>query len=238
MGIDETQSGTRMKLEDFARNLRGVNAGKDFDFEYLKLIYETIKYNEIILPEEHDNKHAFDYTWKELLHKTDAAGEMVICKSNIYDSQIFSATWKPIIATLSYVFMSATDDAVFSRVITGFDQCAKIAAKYQITEALDHIVRCLSYISTLSTENPPSTALNTEIQVKGNSIMVSELAVKFGRDFKAQLGTVVLFRVLTGNEGVLKEGWNHVCHPAKLRTLGLLTRSRLSGYGSTCLLTP
>jgi brefeldin A-resistance guanine nucleotide exchange factor 1 len=216
VGIDETQSGTRMKLEDFARNLRGVNNGKDFDLEYLKLIYETIKYNEIILPEEHDNKHAFDYTWKELLHKTDTAGEMAICKTNIYDAQMFAATWKPVVATLSYVFMSATDDAVFSRVITGFDQCARIAAKYEVTEALDHIVRCLSTISTLGTENPPSTALNTEIQVNGNSVMVSELAVKFGRDFKAQLGTVVLFRVITGNESVLKDGWDHVCPPAQL----------------------
>jgi len=30
--------------------------------------------------------------------------------------------------------------------------------------------------------------------------MVSELAVKFGRDFKAQLSAVVLFRVVNGSE--------------------------------------
>jgi len=201
-----------MKYEDFARNLRGVNNSKDFDPEYLKIIYETIKHNEIILPDEHDNKHAFDYTWRELLHKTETAGNLDICNTNIYDAQMFAATWRPVIATLSFVFMSATDDAVFSRVITGFDQCARIAAKYKITEALDHIVKCLSTISTLGTETPPSTELNTEIQVNGNSVMVSELAVKFGRDFKAQLGTVVLFRVMTGNEGVLHDGWNHVSY--------------------------
>ena len=199
-----------MKVEDFARNLRGVNGGKDFDTGYLKLTYDTIKYHEIILPDEHDNKHAFDYAWKELLHKTDTAGDMSICNTNIYDDQMFSTTWKPVVATLSYVFMSATDNAVFSRVIQGFVQCARIAAKYKITEALDHIVRCLSTISTLGTENPPSTVLNTEIQVHGNSVMVSELAVKFGRDFKAQLGTMVLFRAITGNEGVLDNGWNYI----------------------------
>ncbi|KAI5846901.1 hypothetical protein BZA05DRAFT_376959 [Tricharina praecox] len=204
------KNGSRMTLEQFGRNLRGVNNGKDFAPEYLQLIYETIKHHEIILPTEHDNKHAFDYAWKELLHNADSAGELSICNTNIYDAQMFAATWKPVVATLSYVFMSATDDAVFARVITGFDQCARIAAKYKITEALDHIVRCLSTISTLGTENPPSTALNTEIQVNGNSVMVSELAVKFGRDFKAQLGTVVLFRVITGNEGVLLNGWNHI----------------------------
>lgn len=199
-----------MKYEDFARNLRGVNNGKDFDPEYLKQVYETIKNNEIILPTEHDNKHGFDYAWRELLTKTNNAGDLDICNTNIYDAQMFAATWRPVVATLSYVFISATDDTVFSRVITGFDQCARIAAKYKVTEAIDHIVKCLSTISTLATENPPSTDMNKEIQVQGNSVMVSNLAVRFGSNFKAQLGTVVLFRVLTGNESVLNTGWDYV----------------------------
>ncbi|KAL7276188.1 GDP/GTP exchange factor for ARF [Rhizina undulata] len=200
----------RMKYEDFAKNLRGVNAGKDFAPEFLQSIYDAIKSNEIILPDEHDNKHAFDYAWKELLQSTEAAGELTICNTNIYDAHMFAATWKPIVATLSYVFMSATDDAVFSRVIAGFDQCSRIAAKYEVTEALDHIVRCLSIISTLATLSPPSTALNTEVQTSGNNIMVSELAVRFGRDYKAQLATIVLFKVVNGNEKVIANGWNPI----------------------------
>lgn len=199
-----------MKYEDFAKNLKGVNDGKDFEPEYVQLIFDAIKNNEIILPDEHDNKHAFDYAWREMLTKTSAAGDMVIYNTNIYDAQMFAATWKPVVATLSYVFMSATDDAVFSRVITGFDQCARISAKYNLSDALDHIIRCLGIISTLSTDSPPSTALNTEVKVHGNSVMVSELAVKFGRDFKAQLATVVLFRVVMGNEGVINTGWDSI----------------------------
>ena len=42
--------------------------------------------------------------------------------------------------------------------------------------------------------------------------MVSELAVKFGRDNKAQLACVVLFGVISGNEAKIKQGWNHVSH--------------------------
>ena len=199
-----------MKKEDFARNLRGVNGGKDFDPEYLQSIYTTIKTREIILPDEHDNKDAFDYAWKELLIKAESVSDLTICDTNIYDAQMFAKTWRPIIATLSYVFMSATDDAVFSRVITGFDQCAQIATKYKLNECLDRIVQCLSIISTLATETPPSTALNTEMKVNDGSVMISELAVKFGRDFKAQLATVVMFRVISGNEAILKMGWTPV----------------------------
>jgi golgi-specific brefeldin A-resistance guanine nucleotide exchange factor 1 len=81
-----------------------------------------------------------------------------------------------------------------------------------LTEAVDQVVYCLSYITTLSTETPSNTALNTEIQVGENSVMVSELAVKFGRDFKAQLATVVLFRVVTGSEAIISESWKHVSY--------------------------
>ncbi|PQE10189.1 Sec7 domain-containing protein [Rutstroemia sp. NJR-2017a WRK4] len=201
----------RMGLEDFARNLRGVNGGKDFTPEYVNHIFESIRDNEIILPEEHDNKDAFDYAWKELLLKTESAGDLVLCDTNIYDADMFASTWKPVVSTLSYVFMSASDDAVFERVIAGFDQCVRIAAKYGLTEVIDQVVYCLSYITTLATEIPSNISLNTEVQVGKNSVMVSELAVKFGRDVKAQLATVVLFRVVSGCEQLLGEAsWKYI----------------------------
>ena len=204
------KSQNRMTCTGFARNLRGVNAGGDFAPEFLQEIYDSIKQNEIILPDEHENKHAFDYAWKELLLKSSSTGELVVGDTNIYDAEMFEATWKPVVATLSYVFMSASDDAVYSRVVMGFDQCAQIAAKCGLTEAFDRIIFCLASISTLATDSPPSTSLNTEVQAGEKSVMVSELAVKFGRDFRAQLATVVLFRVLCGNESVVRNSWKYV----------------------------
>ncbi|KAI1814674.1 Sec7-domain-containing protein [Poronia punctata] len=202
----------RMELADFARQVRGVNDGKDFAPDFLEATFDAIRTNEIILPDEHDNHHAFEYAWRELLLKTESAGPLVYCPTNIYDADMFAATWKPIVSTLSYVFMSATDDAVFSRVVTGFDQCAQIAAKYGITEALDHIIQNLSYMTTLDNEELSNTVLNTEVKVSDDtdSVMVSELAVKLGRDFKAQLATLVLFRVVNGSEDIIRRGWEHI----------------------------
>ena len=206
---------SRMALNDFAKNLRGVNGGKDFDPDYLRDIYDSIKTNEIILPDEHDNRHAFDYAWKELLMKAQTTGDLVICNTNIYDADIFEATWKPVVATLSYVFMSASEDAVYQRVVAGFDQCGQIAATYGITEALDHIIFCLSTITKLAANVTQNTTLNTEVQAGKRSVMVSELAVKFGRDYRAQLATVVLFKgVVAGNEAKIRDGWKHVRHSA------------------------
>lgn len=218
----------RMELTDFARQVRGVNDGKDFAPEFLQATFEAIRTNEIILPDEHNNHHAFDYAWRELLLKTESAGPLVHCNTNIYDADMFAATWKPIVSTLSYVFMSATDDAVFSRVVTGFDQCAQIAAKYGITEALDRIIQNLSYMTTLDNESLSNTLLNTEVKVSddGGSVMVSELAVKLGRDFKAQLATLVLFRVVKGSEHIIRNGWEHVSVPPVIPGLVILTRCR------------
>ncbi|CAD0056306.1 unnamed protein product [Aureobasidium pullulans] len=181
----------------------------DFEPEYLQGIYDSIKTREIILPEEHDNKHAFEHAWKELLIKTQTAQDLVLCDTNIYDADMFAATWRPVVATLNYVFMSATDDTVFQRVISGFDQCAQIAAKHGLHDCLDHIIASLAQISTLATEAPPSTALNTEVQANGKSIMVSKFAVEFGRENKAQLATLVLFRIINGHEAAIRNGWTH-----------------------------
>ncbi|RKF61140.1 Uncharacterized protein OnM2_044001 [Erysiphe neolycopersici] len=200
----------RMTFEQFSNNLRGVNAGKDFDPKYLQDVYDSIKSNEIILPDEHDNKLSFDYTWKELLLKTESAGHLIVCDTNIFDADMFESLWRPLVATLSYVFISASDDPVLSRVITGFDQCAQIAAKYGLTEALDHIVYSLSYITSLATEDPLNTALNTEVRIDDSSVMVSELSVRFGREFKAQLATVVLFRIINGSEHIINSSWKHI----------------------------
>ena len=210
----------RMDQPAFAKNLRGVNNGKDFAPEYLQEIYDSIKNNEIILPDEHDNKHAFDHAWKELLLKTNSAGDLIICNTNIFDADMFEATWKPVVATLSYVFMSASEDAVYQRVVAGFHQCAQIAAKYKLTDALDHIIYCLSTISTLASENAPNTSLNTEVQIDKRKVMVSELAVKFGRDYRAQLSTVVLFKgVIVGNESAINNGWRYVGYLKLLNSL-------------------
>lgn len=199
-----------MQVEDFAKNLRGVNGGKNFEIEYLQAVYDAIRTNEIILPEEHDNKHAMDHAWKELLTKTDAAGPLIVCDTNIFDADMFAATWRPIVSTLSYVFMSATDDTVFMRIVSGFDECARIAAKYNITEALDQIIYALSLMTTLSTEIVSNTSLNTEVQVDERTVMVSELAVKLGRNFRAQLAILVLFRVVTSKEHIIRKGWKDV----------------------------
>lgn len=228
--LHNPQVKNRMTFEQYKNNLRSVNDNKDFAVEYLDEIYNAIKHNEIIMPSEHDNRAGFDYAWKGLLQKAHSAGQMLVCQdTNSYDAEMFRATWKPVVATLAYVFTSATDDMVFMRVITGFDHCAQIATRYGLYEVLDYIILCLSKISTLSVEPMINSAADsTEIQVDGSSITVSELSVRFGRNYKAQLATVVLFRVVRGNEHLVRAGWRDILYI----WLNLFTNSLISPYFS------
>lgn len=41
-----------MTLEEFRKNLKGVNGGKDFEQDILEDMYHAIKNEEIVMPEE------------------------------------------------------------------------------------------------------------------------------------------------------------------------------------------
>lgn len=196
-----------MTIDEFKRNLRKTNNGKDFDPQYLETIYYTIKQREIIIPEEHDNEESFEQGWKDVLVKSQTVGKLKICKTNAYDKDMFESTWQPVATMLSYVFATATDETVFSRVITGFDHLAKIAAHYQISGVLDQISTALCKISTLSVGNLSLPQSTIEMQLETEKVVVSDLSVQFGMDFKAQLATVVMFKLLKNNMMAIKDSW-------------------------------
>lgn len=81
-----------MTIDDYRRNLRGVNDGADFSPEYLvahvflddkakilnnsqQEIFDSIRKREIIMPEEHTGQLGFAYAWKELLARSRVSGQ-------------------------------------------------------------------------------------------------------------------------------------------------------------------
>jgi brefeldin A-resistance guanine nucleotide exchange factor 1 len=89
-----------MSIEDYMRNLRGVNDKSDFSPEYLVRIdvpvsfcvqlmrkqysiYESIRKREIVMPEEHTGQLGFEYAWKELLARSRQSGMQLIILSQI-----------------------------------------------------------------------------------------------------------------------------------------------------------
>jgi brefeldin A-resistance guanine nucleotide exchange factor 1 len=89
-----TQQQKRMTIEDYQRNLRGVNGGTNFSSEYLvggflvlkisvahsqqQSIYDSIRKREIVMPEEHTGQLGFEYAWKELLARSRQSGKSIM----------------------------------------------------------------------------------------------------------------------------------------------------------------
>jgi brefeldin A-resistance guanine nucleotide exchange factor 1 len=195
----------RMSYEDFSKNLRGLNAGEDFAPDFQRKIYNNIQQREIIVPDEHGNRDAFNHAWAEVLSNSASAGGLVVGETNLYDADMVNATWKPLVATLSHL-LSTSDYNVYSRAAVGLDQCARLAARYGASKMFDAIISSLSSISTLATDMPIRITFNIEVQ----GVMVSELAVRFGHDLRAQLTTVILFRVLASNTATVRDSWRPI----------------------------
>ncbi|ORY28981.1 hypothetical protein BCR39DRAFT_467884 [Naematelia encephala] len=210
--LHNPQNRKRMTIDDYRRNLRGVNDGKDFDPEYLAAIHESIKRSEIILPEEHAGQHGFEYAWKSLMQRSRTAGPMIICNSSLYDEDMFRLSWRPVISAIAYAFtMSSQDEHVIQRAITGFRQCASLAGRFRLPEVFDTIVLSLSSATGLLDSGEGHEMANYPIVEKENvKVTVSPLSIKFGRSYRSQLATVVLFTIANGNGSAIREGWTQI----------------------------
>lgn len=161
------------------------------------------------MPEEHVGQLGFDYAWGELLRRAERAGPFLICEGAEFDKAIFTLSWKPVISALSYAFTHFTDDFMLQRAISGFQQCASLANKFGLPEVFDYTIRSLSKITGLcASQLPPDTSMTfPTIDIDGQTISVSPLALRFGTSFKAQLAAVVLFSIANDNTAAISMSW-------------------------------
>ncbi|WWC86203.1 uncharacterized protein L201_001076 [Kwoniella dendrophila CBS 6074] len=208
--LHNPQNRKRMTIEDYRKNLRGVNGGKDFDPEYLASIHESLKKREIILPEEHAGQHGFEYAWKSLMQRARTAGPMIICNTSVFDEAMFKLSWRPLISSFAYAFTtSAQDEHVIQKAITGFRQCASLAGHFRLLEVFDTIVQSLSSATGLLDETEDGYQMSNypSVEKEGQTLTVSPLSIRFGQSYRSQLATVVLFTIANGNGSTIREGW-------------------------------
>ncbi|KAI9276386.1 hypothetical protein BY458DRAFT_532750 [Sporodiniella umbellata] len=196
----------RMSTEQFVRNLKGLNNKENFSHDYLETIYEAIKRDEILMPEEHEGLLGFNYAWKQLQRRSLVTSLFERCNTSEYDYAMFKLVWRPLVAAFSCAFNTAQDDDTLERAITGFRHCATLAAHFSLCDAFDSIVINLAATTGLL-ENPASPVPDPIVDVAGQKYVISKLAVRFGRHYKGQLAAVVLFAVVTRHGNPLRKGW-------------------------------
>ncbi|PPQ64019.1 hypothetical protein CVT24_009393 [Panaeolus cyanescens] len=201
----------RMTIDDYRRNLRGVNDGANFSEEFLQNIYDSIKKREIVMPEEHTGQLGFEYAWKELLARARQTGDYLICNTPSFDVEMFKLVWKPVISAIAYAFITFEDDFIIQRAIAGFRQCATLAGHFRLPDVFDFIVVSLSQATNLLSDSLPAQVPNYPIiDIEGQSVTVSKLSVDFGSNYRGQLAAVVLFNIVNGNGNALREGWTQI----------------------------
>ncbi|KAG0329161.1 GDP/GTP exchange factor for ARF [Dissophora globulifera] len=199
----------RMSLAQFSNNVRGVNNGQNFPPEYLAEIYEAIRKREIVLPQEQEGQLGFNYAWKELLRRADVAGPLVVSYTSMYDKELFVSSWRSVMSAISYAFNMAQDDATLQKSLTGYYQCAILAAHYQLPDIFDRVTMSLARMTGLL-DTPHNPADNRDVTVDGVTITVSDLAVQFGKSYKGQLAAVVAFGVANEHGNMIRAGWKPI----------------------------
>ncbi|XP_056386553.1 Golgi-specific brefeldin A-resistance guanine nucleotide exchange factor 1 isoform X5 [Hyla sarda] len=182
-----------MTLEEFRKNLKGVNGGKDFDQDMLEDIYHAIKNDEIVMPEEQTGLVKENYMWSVLLHRgASSEGIFLHVTPGSYDHDLFTMTWGPTIAALSYVFDKSMEETIIQKAISGFRKCAMISAHYGLSDVFDNLIISLCKFTTLSSE------------------AVENLPTGFGSNLKAQIAARTVFNLAYRHGDILREGWKNI----------------------------
>lgn len=103
----------------------------------------------------------------------------------------------------------AQDDATLQKSLTGYYQCAILAAHYQLPDIFDRVTMSLARMTGLL-DTPNNTADNRDVTVDGVTITVSDLAVQFGKSYKGQLAAVVAFGVANEHGNMIRTGWRPI----------------------------
>lgn len=205
----------RMTKEDFRKNLRGTNNGKDFEKEYLDDIYEGIKNNEIIMPEEHSHLEVglkYQEIQRKFNQKLSESGaspkdsEIRESLNNIdtnriaFDRLLFMKIYKIFATSIIYTFHSSADDnqVILQKAIGAYYQLCSLAFYYGLYDVLDQLIEAILRTSRVTANSAP-----------GRIAFIRN----FSRNFKSQLSALVGFRVLNefySESLTLEKSWKQV----------------------------
>lgn len=219
----------QMTFDAYKRNLKGTYNNGDYPEWYLNKIYTSIRDREIIMPEEHHGTDKwFDDAWHNLISSNNfntnnsITNELSLSMICCYDKYLFEETVDTLIDTIINVFKEATDDHIITRLMSSIDKCVNICLFYNIQSPIDKLIGLLADLTYLTSKTNklkdiedsnvrdeiPITQI--KIEKKEDAITVSEMAVWFGRDFKAQISTVVLFRLIKKTDCKITKSWDKI----------------------------
>ena len=223
----------KMTKEEFIRNLRGVNGGKDLPPTYLSSLYDSITSHEIrmtsdqLVGDEEAGAESFsNQKWKSVLSKS--SGLFQTSAPRIHGRDMFSLIWTSAVSMFSTYLdtrelhthgssSDAPEHKLLQKVQLGFYAFGRICHVYALNDSFNSLIITLA---------KSFTAFVAEALTEPSGFSP---AAAFGRDRRAQMVATTLF-TLVGDYGEahLLEGWTNVLHCILwLRQMDLLPPSLL-----------
>lgn len=155
--------------------------------------------------------------------------------SGCNDRDLFNTIWGPATAALSYIFERSEEKTTllvchliylkiyncFQKALSGYGNCATVAAYYGMTDVFDNLIIHLCKFSTLmgafdltdSSNNKPKDHQqgDTGYSSKSSTSENPDQAIySFAQNYKAQISTQLMFQLIRKHGDNLRAGWKNV----------------------------
>ncbi|XP_062554082.1 Golgi-specific brefeldin A-resistance guanine nucleotide exchange factor 1 [Armigeres subalbatus] len=187
-----------MTVDEFVKNLRGLNGNSDFDQDMLSNVYHAIKNEEIVMPAEQTGLVRENYLWKVLLRRGSTKDGMFhhVFGPN-HDRELFRIIQGSTLTALSFIFDKSPDNTqLYQKSMNGFIKSAVVASHYDLHSDFDALILTLCKFTSLL--NPPADVH----EITAN--------VLFGQNSKAQLAMKTVFALIHDHGDCMREGWKHI----------------------------
>lgn len=222
----------KMTLEQFIRNNRGTNGGKDWPRETLEAIFVGIVNDEIKLTDDAAPTLTAS-KWADMMRSSSGGkGRMLatpeVEEAMLYDTDLFGIVWSPTIAAVSVVFDHTVDESVLKEALDGFLGIARIAGHHRLTDVMDHLVATLCKFAAPAHLHGDGGGGGGNGGNGGSGS--SRPSVQFGEDDRARTAAVTAFTVANRYGDSLRAGWcNLLDLILRLHKLGLLSDKVAAG---------
>ncbi|KAJ4882452.1 ARF guanine-nucleotide exchange factor GNL2 [Raphanus sativus] len=202
----------KMTEDEFIRNNRAINAGKDLPREYLSELFQSISTTAFALSTHSGPVEMNPNKWIELMNRTKTTQPLSMCQ---FDRRIgrdmFATIAGPSIAAVSAFFEHSDDDEVLHECVDALISIARVA-QYGLEDILDELIASFCKFTTLL--NPYTTP--------------EETLFAFSHDMKPRMATLAVFTLANSFGDSIRGGWRNIVDCLlKLRKLQLLPQSAI-----------
>lgn len=201
----------KMTEEEFIRNNRAINGGKDLPREYLSELFHSISNHAITLFGQNGVSIEMNPSrWIELINRSKIVQPFLSCDfDRRLGRDMFACIAGPSVAALSACFEHADEEELLHECVEGLFSVARIA-QYGLADTLDEILASFCKFTTLL--NPYASA--------------EETLFAFSHDLKPKMATLAVFTIANNFGHSVRGGWRNIVDCLlKLKKLKLLPQS-------------